>query len=296
MTCIPLPSAFLHCYFDSKSKTMNDQEFKNKIEERWGGNPKMRSRGRVLTGVLLFFIGILLLLKTSNLVWFPHWFFTWPMIFIALGIFTGLKHGFRGGPWIVFLIIGGLFMANEMDPTWHMERYIWPIILISIGIGFILRPRRHHRWHRWKENYHESKWQQQSDATGSETNANVSVDSSVGDFDRRDFIDITAVFGGVKKNVLTKNFRGGDITSFMGGSEIDLSQADISGRVVIDVTNIFGGTKLIVPSSWDVQNDITAVFGGVDDKRQISGVTLDPNKMLVLDGTCLFGGIEIRSF
>jgi predicted membrane protein len=82
----------------------------------------------------------------------------------------------------------------------------------------------------------------------------------------------------------------------MGGSEIDLSQADISGKIVIDVTNIFGGTKLIVPSSWDVQNDITAIFGGVDDKRQISGVTLDPNKILVLDGTCMFGGIEIRSF
>ena len=82
----------------------------------------------------------------------------------------------------------------------------------------------------------------------------------------------------------------------MGGSEIDLTQSDFTGRIVIDVTNIFGGTKMIVPPTWDVQNDITAIFGGVDDKRQISGVTLDPNKVLVLDGTCMFGGIEIRSF
>lgn len=275
---------------------MNEQEFKNRIEERFGGDPKMRSRGRVLTGVLLFFIGILLLLKTSNLVWFPHWFFTWPMILIAVGIFTGIKHGFRGGPWLIFLLIGGLFMANEINPTWHMERYAWPIVLMAIGIGFILRPKRHHRWRRWREHQYQSGWQQQN-AAGytTDTNANAGV-PPVGDFDRRDFIDITAVFGGVKKNVLTKNFRGGDITSFMGGSEIDLSQADISGRVVVDVTNIFGGTKLIVPSSWDVQNDISAVFGGVDDKRQINGVTLDPNKVLVLDGTCIFGGIEIRSF
>ena len=96
--------------------------------------------------------------------------------------------------------------------------------------------------------------------------------------------------------MLTKNFKGGEITSFMGGSEIDLTQSDFTGRIVIDVTNIFGGTKMIVPPTWDVQNDITAIFGGVDDKRQISGVTLDPNKVLVLDGTCMFGGIEIRSF
>jgi predicted membrane protein len=274
---------------------MSEQEFKNRIEERWGGDPKMRSRGRVLTGVLLFFIGILLLLKTADLVWFPHWFFTWPMILIAIGIFTGLKHGFRGGPWIIFLLIGGLFMANEINPAWHMERYIWPIVLISIGIGFILRPRRRDGWRRWKEQRYQSRGQQQ-DTAGYTSDTNANAGAPVGDFDRRDLIDVTAVFGGVKKNVLSKNFRGGEITSFMGGSEIDLSQADISGRIVIDVTNIFGGTKLIVPSSWDVQNDITAVFGGVDDKRQINGVTLDPNKVLILDGTCLFGGIEIRSF
>jgi predicted membrane protein len=182
-----------------------------------------------------------------------------------------------------------------------MERYIWPIVLISIGIGFILRPRKHHRWRRWKEQRYQSGWQQQNTPGNtsdtnytSDTNANTAA--PVGDFDRRDFIDITAVFGGVKKNVLSKNFKGGEITSFMGGSEIDLSQADISGRIVVDVTNIFGGTKLIVPSSWDVHNDITAVFGGVDDKRQVNGVTFDPNKVLILDGTCLFGGIEIRSF
>lgn len=274
---------------------MNDQEFKNRIEERWGGDPKMRSRGRVLTGVLLFFIGILLLLRTANLVWFPHWFFTWPMILIAVGIFSGLKHGFRGGIWIMFLLIGGLFMANQVNPDWHMEKYIWPIVLIAMGIAFILRPRRHHRWRKWQEDQNKSGWQQQN-TTGLTSDSQTTGDAPAGDYDRRDFIDVTAVFGGVKKNILSKNFRGGEITSFMGGSEIDLSQADIPGRVVIDVTNIFGGTKLIVPSGWDVQNDVTAVFGGVDDKRQINGVTLDPNKILVLDGTCLFGGIEIRSF
>jgi len=275
---------------------MNEQEFKNRIEERWGGDPRMRSRGRALTGVLIFFIGVLLLLKTANIVWFPHWFFTWPMIFIVIGLVSGVKHGFRGGFWLIFLAIGGVFLANEIDPTYHMDRYVWPIILIAIGIAFILRPKRHHRWQRWKERHYESRWQQQTDAMDPSTDANTNAGTMPGDYDRRDFIDITAVFGGVKKNVLSKNFKGGDITSFMGGSEIDLSQADISGKIVIDVTNIFGGTKLIVPSSWDVQNDITAIFGGVDDKRQISGVTLDPNKILVLDGTCMFGGIEIRSF
>lgn len=274
---------------------MNEQDFKNRIEEKWGGDPGVRSRGRALTGVLLFLIGILLLLKTSNLIWFPSWFFTWPMLFIAIGIFSALKHGFRGGAWIIFLLIGGMFLANQIDPALHMDHYVWPVILIIVGIGFILRPKRYHRCRRrgrWRGYDYETRWQQQPSATAS----SETTSATTGDYDRRDFIDVTAVFGGVKKNVLSKNFKGGDVTSFMGGSEIDLSQSDFSGRVVIDVTNVFGGTKLIVPPTWEVQNDITAIFGGVDDKRQVSGVMLDPGRVLILDGTCMFGGVEIRSF
>ena len=49
------------------------------------------------------------------------------------------------------------------------------------------------------------------------------------------------------------------------------------------------------PPIWDVQSEMVAIFGGVDDKRQIKGVHLDPNKVLILDGTCIFGGIEIMN-
>jgi hypothetical protein len=182
---------------------MNEQEFKNRIEERWGGDPRMRSRGRALTGVLIFFIGVLLLLKTANIVWFPHWFFTWPMIFIVIGLVSGVKHGFRGGFWLIFLAIGGVFLANEIDPTYHMDRYVWPIILIAIGIAFILRPKRQHRCRRGKERHYESRWQKQSDAAGSSTDANVNAGTMFGDYDRRDFMDITAVFGGGKKKWLS---------------------------------------------------------------------------------------------
>ncbi len=89
---------------------------------------------------------------------------------------------------------------------------------------------------------------------------------------------------------------GGDIINFMGGSEINLTQADFTGTVKIDTTNIFGGTKLVVPSNWDVQSEVVAIFGGVDDKRQLTGNPVDPKKLIIIDGFCLFGGIEIRSF
>ena len=268
---------------------MNDN-FKKEIRQRWEMHERRSGRGRAFTGLLLLGIGVLLLLKTTGAILFPTWFFTWPMILIAIGLFTAIKHGFRGPLWAVLLLVGGFGLADKLDPTMQLSRFIWPVVIMAIGLMFILRPRRRCRdkWSGYQGGLN------QSATTGNETHADTAYDSTTDD--RRDFLEVTSIFGGVKKNVLSKSFKGGDIVSFMGGSEIDLTQADFNGRITIDATNIFGGTKLIVPPTWDVQSDITAIFGGVDDKRQVSGVNLDPNKVLILDGTCMFGGIEIRSF
>ena len=265
-----------------------NEEYKNEINNPWQHHEKRRSRGRVFAGLFLLGIGGLLLLKTMNILYFPGWVFTWPVILIAVGLFLGARHGFRGGIWLIPLLIGGIFLLNQLDPALRLERFTAPVLIMAIGLIFILRPQRSN-WRRWRQ-YRDGAWQSTSPVQV------PAPDMAAGSGDRRDFIDVTAVFGGVKKSVLSKNFKGGDIVSFMGGSEINLTQADFSGKITIDATNIFGGTKLIVPPTWDVQSDITAIFGGVDDKRQINGVTPDPNKLLVLDGTCMFGGIEIRSF
>ena len=273
---------------------MNEDEFKNEVESRWGHYERKRRHGRVWAGFFLLIVGGLLLLRSMNVVFFPTWFFTWPVFLIALGAFLGVRHGFRGGFWIIPIIIGGIALIDRIDPTLNLDRFTAPFIVIGIGLVFILRPKRN-SWRKWKHQ-REAGWQSPGTSDGSTNAATTENDFSNYSGDRRDFLDVTAVFGGVKKNVLSKSFRGGDIVSFMGGSEIDLTQADFTGKITIDATNIFGGTKLIVPPTWDVQSDITAIFGGVDDKRQIHGVNLDPNKVLVLDGTCMFGGIEIRSF
>lgn len=275
---------------------MREDNFKNEIEKRWGGYEKRRHKGRIWTGALLFLIGGLLLLKSANLMFFPGWFFTWPMLFIAIGLISGFKHNFRGPFWIIMLMIGGITLADNLNPALNLDRFMWPVIIMAVGLIFILRPKRSRcaNWDYPKTPGNPDNLTSESAASGTGFTNMSSSDSADGD--RRDFVDVTAVFGGVKKNILTKTFKGGDIVSFMGGSEIDLTQADFNGRVRIDVTNIFGGTKLIVPPTWDVQSDITAIFGGVDDKRLVSNLHMDPNKVLVLDGTCMFGGLEIRSF
>jgi hypothetical protein len=72
-------------------------------------------------------------------------------------------------------------------------------------------------------------------------------------------------------------------------------QADFEGRVVLEVTQILGGTKLIIPAHWEVQPEMLAVMGGIEDKRQVhNGIASD--KVLILKGTSVLGGIEIKSY
>ncbi|MES2848283.1 MAG: LiaF domain-containing protein, partial [Bacteroidota bacterium] len=147
------------------------------------------------------------------------------------------------------------------------------------------------RWKKWKD---DGIVQVTGPAIIHETTDNSTTGEEY--IDTAEKLDATAIFGAVKKIIVSKNFRGGDATSIFGGSEIDLSKADINGTVKIDVTAILGGVKLIVPPHWTVRQDVTAIFGGVDDKRDTYNVVTAQNKVLILDGTAFMGGIEISSY
>lgn len=272
------------------------QEFESRIEQRWGRHRRHSERSRIGVGLLLLAVGALFLLKISGVILFPGWFFTWPMLLIGFGLLSGFRNGFRHMGWLFPVAIGGIFLADSLSPDFNLRPYFWPILLIAAGLFIILRPRRR-RCGPFDDEFNDPSGNRTREPLASvEGNPGHSgANWKSGSTDRNDVIDATAVFGGVKKNILSKNFRGGDITTFMGGAEINLSQADFTGRATIDCFNMFGGTKLIVPPDWEVQSDVVAIFGGVDDKRPPSANGA-PTKVLYLDGTCLFGGLEIKSY
>lgn len=268
---------------------MDKQEFERRVEERWGRRGRRSERGRIWVGLFLLVIGGLFLARASG-VFFPAWFFSWPVLLIGIGIFSGIRHGFRNIGWLFPIAIGGIFLADRLSPDFNLRPYLWPIILIAAGLFFILRPRGRHCRRGGGRDY--NGFQQETTGTTTDETTEQWRQAMT---DRNDVIDITAVFGGVKKSLLSKTFKGGDVTTFMGGAEINLSQADFTGKVMIDCFNMFGGTKLIVPPDWEVQSDIVTIFGGVDDKRP-PAASPSPGKVLYLDGTCLFGGLEIKSY
>jgi hypothetical protein len=241
------------------------------------------------------------------------------MILIAVGIFSGIKHGFRGGGWIVLLLVGGFFLLENKYPNMELQKYAVPFVIICVGLAMISRPHRwgrpDARWHRdareWRRRRRHGRWDQWN--TGQPYNdagdpyknppnqQNYSSgpvpppEQPTGTRSTEDYIDSVSVFGGVRKVIMSKNFRGGEATSFMGGTELDFSQADINGIVVLELTQVMGGAKLIVPGHWSIKNEVNAVLGGVDDKRQLNTIA-DPSKVLVLKGTSFLGGLEISNF
>jgi predicted membrane protein len=209
------------------------------------------------------------------------------MFLIALGLFIGFKHGFRGPAWFILILVGSAFLLRDFYPELGIRQYIWPMVLIVVGAFIILRPRR---------KFWEQKYQFEKKTAGTQNSSTIFGLGEEETWSKDDFVSSTSIFSGDKKNILSKDFKGGDIINIFGGTELNLTQADIQGKVSIEITTIFGGTKLIVPANWDVKSEAVTIFGGLEDKRPASPMSESKDKLLVLKGTVIFGGIEIKSY
>jgi hypothetical protein len=233
-------------------------------------------QGRVIGGLVIVMIGGVFLARQLG-IHIPYWFFNVEMLIIAIGVFIGAKQNFRNPRWLIPVAIGTLLLIDHHFYDFNLARYFWPLLIIAIGLLMILRSRRRHFGHRGK------RWE---DRYGSTTNGT------------EDMIDCVTVFGGLKKNIIAKDFKGGEAVTIFGGTELNLMQADSKDKVVLELVQVFGGTKLIVPPHWRVNADeMVTIFGGLSDKRPIPAQTLgEESKVLILKGTCIFGGIDIKSY
>jgi len=250
---------------------------------------------RIWSGLFLLTVGFLLLAYKMGAP-IPAWIFTWPVLLIVIGLFTGVKSKFHNPGSFIMILIGAVFLADQSIPGINFHNYIVPAILIGIGLVFLFRPRgsscsRHQRWDR-----RNARMNHRFGIPPENVNKNANTYPNDEFTDNGEYIDVVSVFGGIKKNIQSKNFKGGEVVSFMGGSEINFMQADIQHPVDLEVNNVFGGTKLIIPSNWDVKSEISAVFGGVDDKRSFNNSLPDSNKIIRLKGSCVFGGIEVTNY
>jgi hypothetical protein len=162
---------------------------------------------------------------------------------------------------------------------------------IAVGLFIIFNPRCLGSGRSWgRRNCSHSNWGGASGIEDSEPQRARSYDDD-------NYLDSVSVFGGIEKNIVTKDFKGGEVTTFFCGSSINLSQADIKDKAVLELTQVFGGAQLIIPANWKLSSEVVSVFGAIEDKRILQkDQSTEPGKTLILRGTSVFGGIEIKSF
>jgi predicted membrane protein len=248
-------------------------------------------------------IGILLLLD-NLLLDLPKWVFTWHTILIALGLFVGAKHRFRGGGWFIMVLVGLYFTIEAAMPIdFNATQILFPSLLVILGLFLIFKPKSKYCEHQkqWKKRMERKNRRYASHPKfGPGTDASQNTDQSVSDpyyvDSRTDFLDSVNVFGGSQQTVYSKSFKGGDVVAVFGGADINLSQADFEGEVVLEIVAVFGGAKIVIPKDWVVKHEVTVIMGGVDDKRAILPLQEGPQKVLVVRGLAMLGGIEIKNF
>lgn len=272
--------------------------------------------GNIAFGFIILGIGVILLLRKSG-IFIPGWVTTWPMILILIGTFAIIKHEFKSFFGFVMLFLGTYFLLrNEFDFDFGLSQFIFPIGLIALGIYLILQKQRENKvledvrrdWENKRTTNAGYSKTYAEEAKIAEESSNASsfaqgAQSTTGSgFTRTtgtafaDRLNIDAIFSGVNRKLMTKNFEGGKITAAFGGVDLDLTSADFNGVITIQVDIIFGGVKMIVPPHWDIRTEVSNIAAGIEDKRYFREGGVDPSKVVVLKGTILFGGLEIKSF
>lgn len=234
------------------------------------GNPT----NRVWSGLIILAIGIVFFLKNFG-VNIADWVLSWHMLLIAIGFFIGVKRNFRGGGWLIMVLIGGYF-AIEAIGGFNFGKYYFAVIFIILGLYMIFKPKTE-SLRLWKSK-----------------SADTAHYEEV--IDKNDIIDSVNVFGGSHQKVYSKTFKGGNVLAIFGGCELNLTQADFQDTITIDVIAFFGGVKIVIPPNWQVKSEVVAIFGGMDDKRAVAPINDGPLKIVIIKGVAMFGGVEIKNY
>ncbi len=227
---------------------------------------KHNAQSQLFIGLFILILGVLALVDNLNLFELRNVLQFWPTVFIVFGALKLKEAETSKQKWwpIGFIALGVLMTLNNMGLIqFHLSDW-WPAILIAIGIKIIFFDRKN-------------------------ADAREGVDFTNSS---EEMLDVTAIMGESKNKITTQNFRFGDITAIMGAAELDFRQANIADQAVLDITSIMGGVVLIVPREWIVVNQTTAIMGGTEDK---SMPAVDASKRLVITGSAIMGGIEIKN-
>lgn len=227
--------------------------------------------GGLLWGVVLTLIGLALLLDHMGIISIDRVWHFWPLLLVYAGIvnFRCPERRFWG---ILLIFVGALLQFNQLGFAHFRWVDFWPLVFIAAGLLLM-----------WN---------------ALEARRRPAASPPEGG-DPRTTLNESVVFGGIERRVTTQDFQGGKVSTVFGGVELDLIEANMQGNeATLEIDAIFGGVEIRVPLNWQVVFRGSPIFGGIADKTRVtrSEDPASPNrKLLILTGTVIFAGVEIKN-
>ena len=226
---------------------------------------RFRPTGQLILGLAIAVAGILFTLDNLDVLDARAFFRFWPIVLIAIGAVhysqaTTPAGKLGAGIWI---LVGTLLLASRLGLIHANIWNLWPLLLVLVGGRIVLQTISR-------------------DAAGGAAGDNSPVVSCV------------AVMGGFERRVTSPEFRGGEITAFMGGGKLDLRDTvPAGGQAVVNVFAVMGGFEILVPETWSVSSEVTPFMGGIEDKARTSTSPTAPR--LIIRGFVMMGGITLKN-
>jgi predicted membrane protein len=241
------------------------------MKEKPGNRTALQMTPRTILGLAAMMIGVLLTLDNLHVVELGILLGYWPLGLILLGFRQAGRGGMKG---IVLILLGTAFLAHKLLDVSFVQ--LGPIILLLLGVGLV--------------------WNSIAPSRGRLRREATRASSEGGE------INLFGCVGAERRQVTSQEFRGGTLTAFLGGCDLDLTKASLKGgEAVLEIFAMWGAVNLRVPEGWDVSLRVVPIMGGAEDDRyqhrpplELDAVAGQGRSHLVVQGLVLMGGVDVR--
>ena len=252
-----------------------------------------RITGQLVLGIAIAIVGVLFTLDNLHILRARDFLQFWPVVLIAIGLVhvaqARTASGVTGAA--IWIFVGVVLLGNRLGFLHVRIWNYWPLLLVLVGGRIVLQaisgggsPRR--AMAGLAGDARDARWP----STGSQTRVTGNVQGE----DPAALVSAVAVMGGFDRRVTSREFRGGELTAFMGGGKMDLRDAALAdGHAEINVFSLMGGFEIRVPETWSVIVEVTPFMGGVEDKARTSSDPSAPR--LTIRGFVMMSSVELTN-
>jgi predicted membrane protein len=251
---------------------------------------RSRITGQLILGISIAVIGVLFTLDNLHILRARDFLQFWPVVLIAIGVVhvaqARTASGVTGGA--IWIFVGVVLLGNRLGFLHVRIWNYWPLLLVLVGGRIVMQAisgggrgavklggeGRDTRW----------------SSMGSQTSVGGNLEGG----DPSSIVSAVAVMGGFDRRITSREFRGGELTAFMGGGKLDLRDTVLAdNHAEINIFSMMGGFEIRVPESWSVVCEVTPFMGGVEDKARISSDPAAPR--LVIRGFVMMSSLELTN-